>query len=190
MRRAANVSSQMMSVKGAAEVLFAAGGKNVLNEAAQQGVREVVEKATSQAITELGHITMKELTEGISTALSTTVVSEITKTVGETVTREAAKAAGREVVKGVGRATALGFVVDGAFGAAESSIAYAKGDMTLKEVSIHTAKEAGTGAVASGAGLMLAAGVVALTGPVSVPALTIIAGGGAIVTKLGLNQVM
>jgi hypothetical protein len=62
--------------------------------------------------------------------------------------------------------------------------------MTRKQACVHTAIEAGTGAVSTATGVALVAGVIALTGALAAPTVLAIGAGGALATKLGLTRLL
>jgi hypothetical protein len=124
----------------------------------------------------------------------TSAAQAITRAIGgeaaPLIAREVTKTAAKEVLKGVGRAAGIGFVIDGVFGGVKAALAYKNGEMTRKEAAIHTGKEAATGALATGAGVALVAGLVAVTGAVTAPLAFVVAAGAAIGTKHGLRRLI
>ena len=173
----ANVAgAEAMAVRTAAETLFETGGKRLLAEGAQKAIRELAENS-AKAI--LG-------TFAPSTLARVAGAAELTKGV----VKQAGVTAVKEVLKGAGKAAGVGFVVDGVFGGVEAALAYKNGKMTGKEAAVHVSKEAGTGALATGAGVAVAAGVVALTGGLAAPVVFVIGAGAAIGAKQGLKRLL
>lgn len=103
---------------------------------------------------------------------------------------QTARAAGAQVLRGALRAGGVGLVIDGAVGAVSGIWRYRRGTMTGKQACMHTVSEAGTGAVATATGVALAAGVIALTGPLAAPTVLAIGAGGALASKLGLTRLL
>lgn len=201
--RAKIAGSQAVAVQAAAETLFETGGRKLLAEGTQQTIREFAEQSAKatlgslapQALSSASKVMtagtarvaeMAEVAASSTKALSRAIAGEA----GPLVVREAAKTAAKEVLKGVGKAAGVGLVVDGVFGGIQAATAYRKGEMTGKQAAVHTTKEAATGALATGAGVALAAGVVALTGGIAAPVVFVIGAGGAIGAKHGLRRLL
>jgi hypothetical protein len=189
----ANVAgAEAVAVRTAAEHLFEAGGKRLLAEGAQKAMRELAENSARAILGNFAPSALArvagaaELTAGVMRSAAT----DLAKGAGMAVVREAGKTAAKEVLKGAGRAAGVGFVVDGVFGGVEAALAYRKGTMTSKEAAVHVSKEAGTGALATGAGVAVAAGVVALTGGLAAPVVFVIGAGAAIGAKQGLRRLL
>ena len=106
-----------------------------------------------------------------------------------TVAPIAARTAGRELLKGAGKAAGVGFVIDGAVAGVEAAVAVRNGSMTQGRAMRYVAKEAVTGAVATGAGVLLGASLVALTGGMAAPVVFAVGALGAIGTKRLLRRV-
>ena len=100
----------------------------------------------------------------------------------------AARAAGKEILKGASKAAGLGLVIDGAVASVEAVVAVRSGSMDRKSAAEYVAKEAATGAVATGAGVLLGAGLVALTGGVAAPVVFAVGAIGSIGTKRLLRR--
>ncbi|NUQ75366.1 MAG: hypothetical protein HUU21_17595 [Polyangiaceae bacterium] len=189
----ANVAgAEAVAIRGAAETLFETGGKRLLAEGAQKAIRELAENS-AKAI--LGSFAPTALARALGAAELTTATvqsaaTELAKGAGKAVVRETGKAAMKEVLKGAGKAAGVGFVVDGVFGGVEAALAYKKGTMTGKEAAVHISTEAGTGALATGAGVAVAAGIVALTGGLAAPVVFVIGAGSAIGAKQGLKHLL
>src|SRR5207247_1753203 len=91
---------------------------------------------------------------------------------------------------GAVKAAGIGFLIDGAFGAYEGITAHRRGEMTKEQAIAHTAKEASTGAVATGVGVLLAAGFVAVTGGAAAPVVFAVGASGAIGAKQILRRLV
>jgi hypothetical protein len=179
-----------VNVQAAAVTLFEAGGKDLLAGAAQAGIRRV---AAGEALHTVATFAPALLAEGAREAgalLGPTLAAELAATAGKTVAAGAVKAAGGQILRSLVRVGGLGMLVDGTFGAIEGVGGVRRGTMTRRQAAVHTATEAGTGAVSAAAGVALAAGVVALTGGLAVPAVTAIGAGGALAAKLGLTRLL
>lgn len=178
-----------LGVQHAAQVLYEAGGKRLLHEGLQAGVQRLCTRGALDAVTLLAPTL---LVEGAAEAAVTAVPSRLralTAAAG-VATGQTARAAGRQVLRGALRSGAVGLVIDGALGAATGLLAYRRGTMTGKQACVHTATEAGTGAVSTATGVALAAGVIALTGGLAAPTVLAIGAGGALATKLGLTRLL
>jgi hypothetical protein len=195
-------------IREAAEALFAAKGKELLSESARQrlqsamvqnsahlvntlapdlalGVREVVKVIGEQSSTQAGALVVDETAKQVARAAFTKGAPA-----GGVLARATIKVAGKEVLKGAAASAGIGFVIDGAFGGYEGVMAYRRGEMTKQQAIAHTAKEASTGAVATGIGVLLAAGLVAVTGGAAAPAVFAVGAGGAIGSKQILRKLV
>ncbi|WP_437756066.1 hypothetical protein [Sorangium sp. So ce1389] len=202
--------SGAVAVRGAAEALFSTAGKGLLDEGAREGLRRAMVENTTAVVDALApglsmgaQATAKVIVDQGGKQASALVLHEAARQAGQAaltdgasavaakaLAREAMKTAGREVLKGAGKAAGIGFVVDGAFGAYEGVTAYQRGEMTKKEALAHAAQEASTGAVATGAGVLLAAGLVAVTGGAAAPLVFAVGAGGAIGAKQVLRRLI
>lgn len=194
--------SGAVAVREAAEMLFAMGGRKLLSEGTRAGLRSAVVKNSTlivdalapglshgareasklvaeQGVQQTGALVVEASAKRAGRAALTRGVPAAATALAE----ETAKAAGREVLKGAGKAAGIGFVIDGAIGAYEGISAVRRGEMTRNDAIAHTAKEASTGAVATGVGVLLAAGLVAVTGGVAAPVAFAVGAGGAIGAK-------
>ncbi len=205
-------ASQAAKIIRASEVLFEAGGKQLINETLHTTVREGVEEvakavlseAAPQILVDTASQGMKQLTlettktagkaatKQVASTAAKQTATEVAKTAGKetakAVTKEASKTAMKEVAKGIGRAAALGGAIDAVVGTAEAIYKYNKGEMDGEEAALHAVKETATGAMASGAGVAAVALVVACTGPVGWAGTLVIAGGTSVAAKLGFNS--
>ncbi|XYH98236.1 hypothetical protein ACMHYB_00230 [Sorangium sp. So ce1128] len=202
--------SSAVAVRGAAEALFSTAGKGLLDEGAREGLRRAMVENTTAVVDALApglsmgaQATAKVIVDQGGKQAGALVLHEAARQAGQAaltdgasavaakaLAREAMKTAGREVLKGAGKAAGIGFVVDGAFGAYEGVTAYQRGQMTKKEALAHVAQEASTGAVATGAGVLLAAGLVAVTGGAAAPLVFAVGAGGAIGAKQVLRRLI
>lgn len=165
--------------------LFQAGGKLVLNEGTQNAVRGVAEKTAEKALA----IAAGPLL-GPATELTRKPVALLAK--GASITKQiapqAAKSATKEILKGAGKAAGIGFMIDGAVAGVEAVVAVRNGKLDSKKAAAYVATEAATGAVATGAGMLLGATLVALTGGVAAPVVFAVGALGSIGTKRMLRK--
>lgn len=165
--------------------LFHAGGKLVLSEGTRATVRSVAEKGAERALA----IAAGPLL-GPATELAKKPAALLAK--GASVTKQiapaAAKAAGREILKGAGKAAGIGFVIDGAVAGVEAVSAVRSGKLDGKKAATYVATEAATGALATGTGVLLGAGLVALTGGVAAPVVFAVGALGSIGAKQALRR--
>lgn len=180
-----------LGVQQAAQVLHDAGGKRVLGDALQTAVRRV---CTRSAVDTVALLAPGLLLDGAAGALAGTsavpaglrsFIAPAGVVVGQT-----ARAAAGQVLRGALRAGGVGMAIDGAIGAVVGLRAFRRGTMTGKQACVHTAVEAGTGAVSTATGVALAAGIIALTGGLAAPTVMAIGAGGALATKLGLGRLL
>jgi hypothetical protein len=174
--RASVAGQAAVKVAFAASTLFEAGGRRVLAPATQAALRRLAERGAQRAI---ATVTTPLLDGAAALAPGASAASTATRTISVQVARSAA----REVMKGAGRAAALGFVVDGAFAGVEAVIAVRSGNTDRASAVRHVAKEAASGAVATGAGVLVGAGLVALTGGLAAPVVFAASAAGAIGVK-------
>lgn len=182
--------------------IFEAGGKNVLTEGAQKIVRDVAAKGAKQVLavaTEplvgvAGEAAVKPI--AALAASATSGASGAVKTLGTAgrfgrfagLGRHAVRLAGKEVLKGAGKAAGIGLVIDGAVASIHAVGSVRDGSMDKKKAVTYVAKEAATGAVATGAGVLLGAGLVALTGGAAAPVVFAVGALGSIGTKRALSR--
>lgn len=187
-----------VACKEAAEVLFEAGGKALLSGATRQAIRESAESLAGTASVQLTGTALKEVAkelsqEGAKQAVSkagASVVVQATEEAAKEVAAQTAKSAARAIAGQAGRAAGLGAVIDGAIGAWEAAVKYDRGEIDGTQAVVHVAKEAGTGAAASAAGVLAGAALVALTGPVSLPVLFGVGAVTSVAAKLGLMKLV
>lgn len=193
--RAAIAGGEAAKLILSSKVLFEAGGKRVLSEGAQLAVREVAERgaaraiamATSPILASAGSLAAKPViaitgkagaTLGLKSSVSG-AASAMAKGAG----KQAMRVAGTQVLKGAGKAAGIGFVLDGAIAGVEAIVAVRNGSADRRTAAIHVAKEATTGAIATGAGVLLGASIVALTGGLATPVVFAVGALGSIGTK-------
>ena len=81
-------------------------------------------------------------------------------------------------------------MIDGAVASFEAIVAVRNGSSDKKTAVKHVAKEATTGAIARGAGVLLGAGLVALTGGIAAPVVFAVGALGSIGTKRLLRRLV
>jgi hypothetical protein len=176
--------------------LFEAGGKHLLDEGAKSFLRSAAERGAEGALAlaagPLG-IPATMIAKGPRVFAGTGQAGparmlanarKATRAVGPL----AARTAGKELLKGAGRAAGLGFVIDGALAGVEAAVAVRSGSMDRKEALQYVAKEATTGAVATGAGALMGASLVVLTGGAATPVVFAVGALGTIGAKRLLRK--
>lgn len=180
-----------LGVQHAAHALYEAGGKDLLGATLQAGVRRVCTRGALNTVTVLAPTLLIPtlIPTGLEAAAEAVppMLRALTVSAGS-VTGQTVRAASAQVLRGALRSGGVGLVIDGAIGAVTGTLAYRRGTMTGKQACVHTAIEAGTGAVSTATGVALAAGVIALTGALAGPTVLAIGAGGALATKLGLMR--
>jgi hypothetical protein len=184
--RAVAAGSGATRVMASSVALFEAGGKVLLTEGTRNLVRSAAEKSAERAfavaagpllgpVTTFAKAPIRLLTGGGKLARSTAPV--------------VARVAGKEILKGATKAAGIGLVLDGAIAGVEAIGAVRDGSLDRREAAKYVVKEAATGAVATGAGVLLGAGLVALTGGVAAPVVFAVAAVGSIGAKHWLRRV-
>jgi hypothetical protein len=193
--RAAIAGGEAAKLILSSAALFEGGGKHLLSEGAKQAVRQVAERGASRAIAmstspilasagELAAKPVLALTTKAGAALGLkSGASGAASVMARGVGKHAMRAAGKQVLKGAGKAAGIGFVLDGAVAGVEAIVAVRNGSTDKRSAAIHVAKEATTGAIATGAGVLLGAGIVALTGGLATPVVFAVGALGSIGTK-------
>lgn len=174
--RAAVAGGHAAKLIGSATALFEAGGKKLLSPASQSAVRTLAEKGAANV---LAAATGPLLPPGLSPAK---LIGSGARAAGAVV-KGGARVAAREIAKGAGKAAGVGFVIDGAVATFEGVMAMRAGTMDKDQAVKHVVTEAATGAVATGTGVLLGAGLVALTGGAAAPVVFAVGALGAIGTK-------
>ena len=180
--RAAIAGGEAAKLIVSSRVLFEGGGKLVLSEGAKLAVREVAERGASRAIAmstspilaSAGALAAKPVIAltgkaGAALGLKSSVGGSAARAVAKGVGKQAMRVAGKQVLKGAGKAAGIGFVLDGAVAGVEAIVAVRNGSADRRTAAIHVAKEATTGAIATGVGVLLGASIVALTGGLATP---------------------
>ena len=173
-------------VMASSVALFEAGGKLLLDEGVKSAIRRAAEHGAESALALaagplLGptQMLMKKPIAMLANG------GKAARAIGPVV----ARAAGKEILKGAGKAAGIGLVIDGAVAGVEAAVAMRSGSMDRKEAAKYVATEAATGAIATGAGVLLGAGLVALTGGVAAPVVFAVGALGSIGTKRILRRV-
>lgn len=185
--RASVAGNAAVKVASAAFTLFEAGGKRVLAPATQAALRKVAEKGTQKALAMATAPLLEAVPAAVRPAAEAAKGLEagvaLAPTAGRAISVQVARTAAREVLKGAGRAAALGFVVDGAVAGIEAVVAVRNGSTDRDTAIRHVAKEAASGAVATGAGVLVGASLVALTGGFAAPVVFAASAAGTIGVK-------
>lgn len=157
--RASVAGNGAVAVSAASATLFDAAGKHVLDAGTRRAVQSIVARGATAALA----------AEAPFVAAGQVVQSFTTRELATVAAGQAARVAAREVLRGAGRAAGVGFVIDGAFASVEAIVAVRSGGADRVKAVGHVAKEAISGALATGAGVLVGAGLVALTGGVATP---------------------
>jgi hypothetical protein len=194
--RAAIAGGEAAKLILSSAVLFEAGGKLFLSEGAKRAVREVAERGASRAIAmttspilaSAGSLAAKPVIAlsrqaGAALGLKSSAGGSAAGAMVKGASKQAMRLAGKQVLKGAGKAAGIGFVLDGAVAGVEAIVAVRNGSTDRRSAAIHVAKEATTGAIATGAGVLLGAGIVALTGGLATPVVFAVGALGSIGTK-------
>lgn len=184
--RAAIAGGEAAKLLVSSAVLFEAGGKRVLSEGTRLAVREVAERGASRAIamaTSPILASAGSLAARPMIALTGKAGASAATAMAKGASKHAMRLAGKQVLKGAGKAAGVGFVLDGAVATVEAIVAVRNGSTDRRSAAIHVAKEATTGAIATGAGVLLGAGIVALTGGLATPVVFAVGALGSIGTK-------
>jgi len=183
--RAVIAGSGASRIIGSSVALFEAGGKHVLDEGARSMVRSVAEKGAESALAMAAGPLL-----GPASMIAKKPIAMLAQSAkaARTIAPIAARTAGRELLKGAGKAAGVGFVIDGAVAGVEAAVAVRNGSMTQNRAMRYVAKEAVTGAVATGAGVLLGASLVALTGGMAAPVVFAVGALGSIGTKRLLRR--
>ena len=170
-------------VIGSSVTLFEAGGNVLLSEGTKTLLRNAAERGAENALgyaagRVLGPATMAKMPNLLAAAADVAAASG----------PFAVRAAVKELLKGAGRAGGFGFVIDGTIASLEAVIAIRDRGVDRRSAVKHVAKEAVTGAASTGAGVLLAAGMVALTGGAAAPVVFAVGAGGALGAKRWLRR--
>jgi hypothetical protein len=172
-------------VMAASVALFEAGGKNLLDEATKSAVRSAAERGAAGALALAAGPLL-----GPASVLARRPIAMLSNAgkAARTVGPVAARAASRELLKTAGKAAGVGLVIDGAVAGVEAVIAVRNGSMDRAGAAKYVATEAATGAVATGAGVLVGASLVALTGGVAAPVVFAAGALGCIAAKHALRR--
>jgi hypothetical protein len=198
--RAAIAGGEAARLIASSAGVFEAGGKHVLSAAAQKAVRQAAERGAQGAILAATAPVLESassLAKGMSGAKAALSLGALgakapaASAAGTLVLgagKHALRAASKEILKGAGKAAGIGFVLDGAVASVEAIVAVRNGSSDRATAVKYVAKEASTGAVATGAGVLLGATLVALTGGVAAPVVFAVGAMGSIGTKRLLRR--
>jgi hypothetical protein len=151
------------------------GTRRLVRDAAERGATKALAAAIPPVLSPAAAAASKHVAEIAPRALATG--------------SRAAGLAMKEVLRGTGKAAGIGFAIDGAVAGFEAIVAHRAGTMDGKEAARHVAKEASTGALATGAGVLVGAGLVAVTGGVAAPVVFAVSAASAIAAKRALRRV-
>ncbi len=185
--RAAIAGGGAAQLAGAAQAIFEAGGKRLLDASTRSLVQQAVTKGAEATFSATAGPLLEAAPELVKRPLAS-VALLATKDGVRTIGKSAVKVAGRQILKGAGRAAGIGAAIDGAIASVEAVVAVRDGTMDRKAAVAHVATEATTGAIATGAGVLLGAGLIALTGGVAAPAVFAVGAVSSIGTKRLLNK--
>lgn len=196
--RAAIAGGEAARLLGASASLFEAGGKHLLSASAQKVVREVAERGAKGAIALATGPVLESasgLAKGMGGAKAALSLGSKAATGARSVAmvsvgKHAFSAASKAILKGVGKAAGIGFVLDGAVASFEAVMAVRNGSSDNKTAVKYVLKEATTGAIATGAGVLLGASLVALTGGLAAPVVFAAGAVGSIGTKRLLRRII
>jgi hypothetical protein len=165
--------------------LFEAGGKLLLDEGTKSVLRGAAERGAESALAFAAGPLL-----GPATMLAKKPIGLLANAgkAARAAAPLAARAAGKEILKGAGKAAGIGLAIDGAVASVEAVIAVRDGSMDRTSAVGYVATEAATGAVATGAGVLLGAGLVALTGGAAAPVVFAVGALGSIGTKRLLRR--
>jgi hypothetical protein len=171
----------------ASAALFEAGGKHLLDEGTKSALRSFAEKGAENALA----VATGPLLGPVAALAKKPIamlpnVGRAARAVGPA----AARAAGKELLKATGKAAGIGLVIDGAIAGVEALSAMKSGTMDRKEAIGHVATEAATGALATGAGVLVGASLVALTGGAAAPVVFAVGAIGSVGAKHALRRAM
>jgi hypothetical protein len=195
--RAAIAGGEAARLLGSSASIFEAGGKHLLSATTQRAVREVAERGAKGAIL-LATGPVLESASGLAkgmggakAALSLGSKAAVgARSIAMGTGKQAMRLASKEILKGAGKAAGIGFVLDGAVASFEAIMAVRNGSSDKKTAVKYVAKEATTGAIATGAGVLLGASLVALTGGIAAPVVFAVGALGSIGTKTLLRRIV
>jgi len=193
--RAAIAGGEAAKLLASSASLFEAGGKQLLSASTQRAVRAVAEKSAAGAILMATAPVLESATgiakgmNGAKAALSLgSKAASGTRAIVMGTGKQAMRVASKEILKGAGKAAGIGFVLDGAVASFEAIMAVRNGSTDKASAVKYVAKEATTGAIATGVGVLLGASLVALTGGIAAPVVFAVGAIGSIGTKRLLRR--
>jgi hypothetical protein len=186
--RATISGSAAAHVIAPAVTLFETGGKLLLDEASRRALRAAAERGAERALALAAGPLLGPVSEIARRRAGALDVSRAARA-ARAVAPLAARAAGKEILKTAGKAAGVGLVIDGAVAGVEAAMALRSGAIDGKQAATYVAKEAATGAIATGAGVVLGAGLVALTGGAAAPVVFAVGALGSIGAKRLLRRV-
>lgn len=193
--RAAIAGGEAAKLLATSASLFEAGGKELLSASTQRAVRAVAEKSATGAIL-MATAPVLESASGLAKGMSGakaalslgSKAASGTRAVVMGTGKQAMRVASKEILKGAGKAAGIGFVLDGAVASFEAIMAVRNGSTDKASAVKYVAREATTGAIATGAGVLLGASLVALTGGIAAPIVFAVGAIGSIGTKRLLRR--
>jgi hypothetical protein len=184
---------------GPSHVIFQAVGQKVLPLATRRlGARVATQVAAQvglgaplevQAFVRVADAGVRELA-AMPSAASTSLAVTRTAALGGAASRPIVVAAARNVGIVAGRAAALGLVLDGGLATIDAVRSVRSGEATREQAVRYVAKEAFSGAVATGAGVLAVSAVVALTGGLGAPAAFFLGAGASMSVKHLLKRAL
>ena len=193
--RAAIAGGEAAKLLSTSASLFEAGGKELLSASTQRAVRAVAEKSATGAIL-MATAPVLESASGLAKGMSGakaalslgSKAASGTRAVVMGTGKQAMRVASKEILKGAGKAAGIGFLLDGAVASFEAIMAVRNGSTDKASAVKYVAREATTGAIATGAGVLLGASLVALTGGIAAPVVFAVGAIGSIGTKRLLRR--
>lgn len=195
--RAAIAGGGAARLLGSSLSLFEAGGKRLLSASAQKVVRDVAERGAKGAIL-MATAPVLESASGLALGIGGAKAALSlgsraaggARSVAMGAGKQAMRVAGKEILKGAGKAAGIGFVLDGAVASFEAIMAVRNGSSDKKTALKYVLKEATTGALATGAGVLIGASLVAVTGGLAAPVVFAAGALGSIGTKRLLRRIV
>jgi hypothetical protein len=176
--RGSVAGAQGTAARGAAQVLFEAGGRTVLPAPMQSALRSAVERQASQVL----------VGSGLLETTASATARAIEGGAGRALVAQTTRAAGRQIARTVGGAAGAGALVDGGWALIHAVRRVRGGTMTRREAAGHVVREASTGAAATAAGTLAAVLLVAVTGGVAAPAVFLVGAAASVGAKAGLDR--
>lgn len=191
---AALAGAEALARYDAAVVLYEAGGRHLLSQTARDTLRELLDRGVNALIgspvMDLAIAASANGARELSSAADTELMQASGTQIVKQISRKTALAATKSVGAGMGRAAGVAMVVDGATSAVEAVRRYRQGEVTGLRAVGHVCRSASKGAVASAAGVGLAAAAVALTGGLGAPVVFGVGFLGTLGVRAGLDAVV